>query len=961
MKLTKLQKFTLIFLLGITFQLSAQSTIKGVVVDSLTKEGLYGANVLLMGTAFGAAADIDGEYKIQKVPAGSYNIRVSYIGYSSQTLNIKVNGKDDLEIYFSLKPQSVDGKEITVTAQMRGQVAAMNQQISSNTMVNVVSADRIRELPDANAAESVGRLPGISLIRGAGEATRVVVRGLEPKLNAITINGIKIPSTSGSDRSVDMSMIASESLEGIEVFKATTPDMDAEAVGGVVNLKIKKAPTEQTIRFKLNPGYNQLKSEFGDYKASGEFSDRFLDNSLGLVSTVNYEKINRSSESWSGAYSVSGLKDPVTGIVPVQGNNISIRNVLEDRKRWGGSLTLDYSLGSGTIWLTNLYSSTSRNPFTVRKNFDPRSSDKIIYTVTDSDIQISGLSNALNGEFHFWGMDFDFVLSRYNIVTDNEYEISLTLEETSPFDQTKLKLDDFNTYIPSAKNSLPDIYLREAFLTPNKTVQTDYTTQFNLKIPINLGSDLTAFIKAGGKYIRTYREHDAFGEGEAQYYLGGSYVAAAKNLNPGIITNSKTGRITIENFINSSTDYLSIVNGEHKLFPVFNRDYVNQWGITQKSTFKVDRNELANNYDVKETVSSAYIMGQLNIGQIITIIPGVRYEASDNWYKSVWTTAYEVYGRSGIQKDTSYTKLYDHLFPHLHLKIKPTDWFDVKFSANKTIARPDYSWLSPYTRFNITNATLDRGNPHLIETKVWNYNLTASVYNNIFGLFSVSGFRKDLQDVSYAKRSVVLKPEEIAALGIPGREGGYQMTSFANSPKAKVWGLEMELQTQLALYPWIPDFLKGVVINANYARIWSETGFPFFDLKSSIVPGSRPPKYVYTYTETERKGPMPGQAEQIVNVAIGYDWDDFSVRLSMLYQGASISGVGVIAEQDTWNNDFTRWDMSLKYRATKWMNVHMNLMNISNQPDRAYYGSETYQTNKYYYGMNANAGIEIVL
>ncbi len=950
-----------IVILFLSTQIYGQSTIKGVVADSLTKEGLYGANILLIGTAFGAATDIQGEYSIPKVPAGIYQVRVSYVGYTTQTISIKVSAKDDLDLFFSLKPKLIDGKEIVVTAQMRGQTAAINKQISSNTMVNVVSADRIRELPDANAAESVGRLPGISLIRGAGEATKVVVRGLEPKLNAITINGVKIPSTSGGDRSVDMSMIASESLEGIEVFKATTPDMDAEAVGGVVNLKIKKAPTERTIRLKLSPGYNQLKSEFGDYKASGEFSDRFFEDAIGLVTTLNYEKINRSSESWSGGYKVSGLIDPVTGIVPVQNTSMSIRNIVENRKRWGGSLTLDYAFDFGTIWLTNLYSSTSRDPFTVRKTFDPRGSDKINYDISDSESEVSGLSNALNGEFKFWGMDLDFTLSRYNIISDNKYEIALTLEQTSPFDKTKINFDNFSTFIPSSKDNIADIYLRDAWLTPNKTVQTDNTAQFNVKIPVDLGSDLSAFIKFGGKYIQSDREHDAEGLGEAQYYLIGQFVGDAKKLNPAIITSPKTGQITGENFISSLTDYLSIVNKDYKLFPLFSKDLVNKWGKTQKSLFKQDRTQLADNYDVTETISSTYIMGQINFGQFLTIIPGLRYENSDNWYKSVWTSAYEVYGRQGIQKDSSISKAYGHFFPHLHLKVKPTDWFDIKFSANKTLARPDYSWLSPFTRLDITNGNIQRGNPELLETKVWNYNLTASLYDNIFGLFAISGFSKELQDVSYRKNSQVFKPEDIIKYGIPNKEGGYAMTSYENSPSAKVWGVEIELQTQLAFIPGMPEFLKGVVINANYARIWSETGFPFYNLTASIIPGSRPPRYTYTYQETERKGAMPGQAEQIVNLGLGYDIGDLSLRLSMLYQGSSINGVGVIKEQDTYNDAFTRWDLSLKYRATKWINVYMNVVNISNQPDRAFYGSEIYQTSKYYYGMNASAGIEVVL
>ena len=286
MKTTGIRFLLLIcFFLPLTNAYS-QSMLTGVITDSLSKEYLIGANVYLPGTAFGGVADINGKFRIMNIPDGSYTVRISYIGYATKFIPVSFSNKTDVNLTVQLQSEGVVGEEVVITAQRKGQVAAINQQISSQVMVNVVSADRIKELPDANAAEAVGRLPGISLIRSAGEASKIVIRGLEPKMNAITVNGIKIPSTSTTDRSVDLSMVSSESLEGIEVFKATTPDMDAEAVGGVVNLKIKKAPEEQKMQLKLSPGYNQLAKSFGDYKVTGEYSDRFFDNAIMLTAIM---------------------------------------------------------------------------------------------------------------------------------------------------------------------------------------------------------------------------------------------------------------------------------------------------------------------------------------------------------------------------------------------------------------------------------------------------------------------------------------------------------------------------------------------------------------------------------------------------------------------------------------------------------------------------------------------------
>ena len=204
-------------------------------------ESLPGANVILSGTSLGAAANKDGVYSISNVSPGEYLIIATYIGYASKQDSVIVLGENDLTHDFELDYATVKGKEVTVTAQARGQMDAINKQLSSRSIVNVVSSDRIQELPDANAAESVARLPGVTINREGGEGNKVVIRGLSPKYNAITINGTRLASTDANNRSTDLSMISQYMLEGIEVTKAGTPDMDADVLGGTVDFQIKKA------------------------------------------------------------------------------------------------------------------------------------------------------------------------------------------------------------------------------------------------------------------------------------------------------------------------------------------------------------------------------------------------------------------------------------------------------------------------------------------------------------------------------------------------------------------------------------------------------------------------------------------------------------------------------------------------------------------------------------------------
>ncbi|MEM9673508.1 MAG: carboxypeptidase-like regulatory domain-containing protein, partial [Bacteroidota bacterium] len=271
-------------------------TITGRVTDEQTGEPLPGATVTIRGTSIGSVTNLNGNYTLVQVPTGTQSVVISFLGYRDKVQEVDIKPNSTLSLNASLQPDITTMQEIVVTGQALGQQAAINQQLSSNTIVNVVSKERIEELPDQNAAESVGRLPGIAIERNAGEGQKVIVRGLSPRFNAITINGERIPSTDPQDRSVDLSMISPEQLAGIEVFKALTPDKDGDAIGGTVNFVVKRAPENWQGNVRAQTGYNSIANEWGQYRGNASLSNRFLDNKLGVLVTGNYQRANRSSD-----------------------------------------------------------------------------------------------------------------------------------------------------------------------------------------------------------------------------------------------------------------------------------------------------------------------------------------------------------------------------------------------------------------------------------------------------------------------------------------------------------------------------------------------------------------------------------------------------------------------------------------------------------------------------------------
>ena len=376
--------------------------IKGVVTDSLSNDPLYGANIILVGTALGAASGFQGEFTVTNIPAGDYVLRVSYIGYERKELELTIMDGKTIELDIALAQEIYEGEEVIITAQAQGQAAAINQQVNSNTIVNVVSKDKIESLPDANIAESIGRLPGVAIQRDAGEGSKVIVRGLSPKFNSITVNGQRIPATDPDNRSVDLSMISQDILEGIEVYKALTPDKDGDAIGGTVNLVTKSAPSDLRMTVKAQGGYNHLEDDFEQYKVSINASDRFFNDKVGLLASGSAQRANRSSDVLDATYLGGTSSSPEIDV-----ENINLADIKETRDRYSAGLNLDFKYTNGVIYWNNFYGRTERDELRRRKRYrvDARN---IEYDIRERDVNTDLFTSTLGADYNLGALSLDF-------------------------------------------------------------------------------------------------------------------------------------------------------------------------------------------------------------------------------------------------------------------------------------------------------------------------------------------------------------------------------------------------------------------------------------------------------------------------------------------------------------------------------------------------------------------------
>jgi TonB-dependent receptor len=951
--------FTLFLLTGSS--LRAQSgKIMGSITDVNNGAPMVGANIMLDGTAIGAASDLEGLFHIPQVPVGNYNLTIVYIGYKSKTIPILIKEDETTKLDIQLELDVLEGETITVTAQAQGQMRAINQQLGSNTISNVVSAERIQELPDANAAESVGRLPGISIKRSGGEANQIVIRGLAPTYNTITIGGVKIPSTDLDDRGVDLNMISPEMLSGIEVTKALTPDKDADAFGGIVDFKLATAPEGGfKSNFKIRTSNNAQRDEYGLYKGNFIISNRYNEEKFGIMVSGNLDRAQRGSDQFSADYYFPREKREGEEFAPIIVESVSLQHVYEIRKRLGFSIIMDYRLPNGKIVLNNFMSRLDRDELINQERWNEISNNHEI-RFRDRQRQIDVLSNSLSGEHNVFSGELDWQIARTASLTRTPFENYIRTRENSAIDRANFpEISTPDELLAAAFNDYEDMHLRQGDFITEESFERDLNGQLNYKLPYTLNSKVAGYLKFGGKYVdkgkerdrrlsRRYLYLDEWNESYATHHPRyGEEGFEYKWLENGIGAMS--------NYVDPSFDAGNFLDGRYDLEVAMNQDYLNSFLETYllDSAYYTSSITDMDDYEVNESVAAGYIMTEINFGRTLMFLTGARYEH----------TRADMTGRVGrasrdisepeelddpFIRDTTAVSTYGRWFPMAHLRYRATDWFDVRLAYTQSLSKPRLSYMLPKRKIFSNEREIEVGRPDLKPQISTNYDIFLSFYGNNIGLFTLGGFYKEIDELIFLRENhEVVDPEEE---GLPEDLRGYDLDQAENNPfKTEVRGFEVEWQTHLH---WLPSPFDGIVLNVNYTHIWSKTHFPMTVNLTKFVPWP-----VAVHIDSSRTGRMPDQSDDIANLAIGYDKGPFSGRLSFLYQGNTHSRVGERPELDGFTADLARWDLSIKYNFSDNIGLFFNWNNITNEPDESYQQRTNYLTDLEYYGATMDLGI----
>lgn len=876
---TTIVSLLLIFIVSGT-ALAQNFNIRGNILDDKNDEPLTGATIHLKGTDFYGVAGLDGSFLIRNVPAGEYEVEVSFISFSPEIRNLNIVD-EPLELKIRLKQDVSQLGEVMVTStrDVRTEESDRATERRSSNIVNVVGARTIELSPDVTVANVVQRVSGVSIERSSsGDGQHAIVRGMDKRYNYTLVNGIKIPSPDVKNRYVPLDIFPSDLLDRLIVSKSLTPDMEGDAIGGVIDMRMRNAPDRLTVNANIGLGYSQLFMQrdmlnFQDgnvsinsphrqngtgYRATIDdfpldnmdfreqtapvnrtlglaIGNRFLDNKLGVLLAGSYQQNYRGANSLFFEMDVD------------RNDNNPFYDTVEDRQfsteqvRAGVHSKFDYEFSSdhqvevynAFIQLdekfahayadTNLRIGRSQGPGTGRisENFRSRQQLQQIFNTT-----VQGRHNFLNRDLE---LNWSAVYSKATNDDPDMIDLKLITGQRIGSDGNLINepvLLDRDLRRRWSNNSDRDLAGYA-----NSTYRLDLR---NLRLELN----------AGGMYRFKDRRNDF-----------NSYLLRASP-----ITQEWTGDIN---------------NHSWNLF--------NPGGTPNDPL----------NYESEEVVLGYFGMGKITFSNL-EIFGGLRVEKTDfSWLSDA---PENIPGKSGNRNYTDY-------LPSLHVKYMPIENGNIRASYFQSISRPNFFEVIPYS---INEGDFrERGNPFLERTQAQNVDLRFEYYPSALDQIMVATFFKELKN-----------PIEEALL-IEAQATFLQPNNFGT---ANNYGVEVD----------VTKYVRNFGLRAFYtftdSRITTSKIFRFRDENGSL-----------TSREQNQTRPLQGQSKHISNLSLLYKnvRNGTDAQISAVYTGRRIISVSPYFENDIWQRSFWQLDFSFEQQILPGIKGYLKVNNILNTPLRA--------------------------
>lgn len=903
----------IILFVCISHILKAQ-TIRGSVKDAKNGEALIGATVHIEKGTFqlNTTVKLDGTYLFKNVPAGTYILKVKFIGYkTTKDYTVVATSAQPAVLNVSMADNSTALNEVSITehASKETDRSARSDEKNANNTMNVVSANSIAISPDVIVANVLSRVSGISIDRSnTGDAQHVIIRGMDKQYNTTLINGVKIPSPDDKNRYVPLDIFPADLVEKIEVSKSLTPDMEGDASGGVVNLVMKTAPDHLRIEGNVGTGYSQLffNRPFSSFsgatvnsKAPGEINpgaaasvsqfpyqnlvtktgnpppnanasltigDRFLNNKLGVVFSGTYQN------SYQGDNSFTVVQENTVGSSP----NINTpnsetafqssynRQYSSQLSRLGTIASIDYKFNANNS--INLFGTYLQlNEYRVRQT----------QTSTYSGYSYQGYiaTNAIDNTTE----TRTDLQSIYNVTLKGKHKITdkFAFDWTLANSEASHKQPDIAQFRTTYQTS-PDLANGKNQPDPNNPGSSVFVTPDIINGPVTVGNESRIWTHNTDKdvsgYLNLHYDTKIFGR-KALFSAGGMFRHKTR-----------------DNFVDSYSLPNTLIPGTNN---------AELYTTVPAATFSFSSNPSnaygSSSYDpgvytFTENIQGGYGMLKYFVNDRLDVLFGVRAESTNQSYNS--NLPVNLAGKSAAINYVDY-------LPSINAKYTLTDNQAIRGSYYQSILRPAFADFIPYPQVSPDDPNPSQGNPYLQHTVIDNYDLRYEFFPGVFDEFMLGGFYKYL-----------INPIEHVLQ--PAQGGATLFNMPENLGNAENLGLEFVAK----------KFFGNIGASVNYTYTQSQITTP----KSIDV------QNVVGYRSQTR--PLQGQAANIGNVALLYKDQKIGLdaQIALSYTGERIALVSKYYGLDTWEKPSTYLDFSAQKELGKHFIIFVKANNLLNTP-----------------------------
>lgn len=871
-----------------------------------------------------------GFYRLTQLPPGQYTIEATLSEQMVYNGTVTIVDESVVTNDISIDWQHSDIEEVMVTGQAAQIQRALDKQRYADNVISAVNSDAIGKLPDINAAEALQRVPGISIERDQGEGRFVRVRGISPDLNAVTIDGTQLPAPEAGRRAVALDVIPSDLISSLIVTKALTPDMDANAIGGSIEVEGISALDKEGLFYTVNASsaYAEHTKETSPSMAvTGGNQIEFGDGSrLGFASAFTYDQRKFGSDNVE-----TGAKWDGSELEEVEQRDYTLT-----RERVGAALNLDYEFDkSNSIYLHTLYSEYSDDEQRLANVvefgemvFDDDEGEDVFEGVgrPEGDTGLAEinrelkdrketqtiLSTTLGGE-HFrdnWTIDYALGYSKAN--EDEPGGISGAVFKQEEVDgmgfnntrQPNLIVSD--AFLDASLYELDEIEYEEALTEDVQTsAKLDITRDFDL-------NDYPAFVKFGAKHSQRTKNQALD-------------VYKFEDLTDNGFTSSQ---LTQDQFTNGSVNYELGQFGPNINSSAI-KDVMNQ---LNKADFIDVKDSAIEDFEISEDIQAAYVMGRIEMDETL-FIGGMRYEGTKQAFKG-----YQYDDETETISDTYSENEYEHILPSFHARHILNDATQLRFAYTQAVVRPTFEQMSPGTSTEGPegNQEIEKGNPDLKAMESSNIDLGVEHFMGEAGVLSAFLFHKNIRHFTYETMLTEINPLNTDELT--------EISTFANGDDATLTGIELAYSQKLAMLPApFNELLVG--LNVTYSESEAQVSAQEED-GGSVVTNSR------AIT-------LPNQSDVTGNAILGYETERFMIRIAANYKSEYLLEVNdpLKPEEDVYQASQTQVDISAAYHVLENLKLTFDISNITDEPYYTYQNSEAFNAQYEEYGPTYRLGV----